>query len=256
MRGLSPYRLAAVRLSFSFIIFMIKTPITQSNAVEPDFIALIPAAGVGSRMGAVQPKQYLKIANRSVLEHALDAFLRHPRIKRVVLVVSADDAYIDQLGLNHAKLAILRCGGATRKETVLNGLRQLQSSVREPDWILVHDAARPGITTELVSKLIDELQHHEVGGLLAMPVVDTVKRWQAGQLDTVDRSDLWLAQTPQMFRFRDLFRALTQVQHVTDESSAIEALGLVPKLVEGHSRNLKITTPADLLLATHYLGKI
>lgn len=226
-----------------------------ATRISPDFIVLIPAAGVGSRMGAQQPKQYLKIANRSVLEHSVEAFLRHPLIKRVLVVVSAEDAYIDQLSLCHPKLEILRCGGATRKDTVCNALQHMQDQLLTNDWVLVHDAARPGITTELISKLIDEIAQHEVGGLLALPVVDTVKRSQDGQLQTIDRSNLWLAQTPQMFRYGVLLRALQQVQQVTDESSAIEALGLVPILVEGHSRNLKITTPADLLLATHYLGK-
>lgn len=225
------------------------------GAATSNYIAIIPAAGVGSRMAAGIPKQYLKIANRSVIEHTLEAFLRHPMITQVCLVVSAEDGYVDNIVSSHPKLRLMRCGGASRKDTVLNALHGIKHEVQPRDWILVHDAARPGINLDLLSKLISALEHHPVGGLLALPVVDTVKRKTAAGLQTIDRSNLWLAQTPQMFHFDDIYQALQQVAEVTDEASAMEACGWQPELIEGHSRNLKITTPADLLLATHYLGK-
>ena len=152
---------------------------------------------------------------------------------------------------------MLRCGGATRMESIRNGLHQLSTTLTEHDWVLVHDAARPGLNAELIARLIQETGEHPVGGLLALPVVDTVKRSVADEVSTVPRDSLWLAQTPQMFRHRLLLRALeaaTDPNAITDDASAVEALGLAPKLVEGHPCNLKVTLPADIRIAEMYLA--
>lgn len=223
--------------------------------------ALIPAAGVGARMGAACPKQYLLLHGKPVLWHTVQAFLHSPGIDHTFVVVSSDDGYIDQVFPQPLPgLSILRCGGATRQQSVLQGLQAMQGRLlqgppgqtsRSPapqDWVLVHDAARPGLTPALVARLQSALAQHAVGGLLAMPVVDTVKQVAGGVVTTRDRNGLWLAQTPQMFRFQLLRTALQQADGVTDEASAIEMMGLVPMLVAGHVRNLKLTVPDDLAL--------
>jgi 2-C-methyl-D-erythritol 4-phosphate cytidylyltransferase len=207
-------------------------------------------------MGANSPKQYLSIGGKPMLRHALDAFRSSPRIAHTYVVVSADDPYIDEV-LPPDGVTVLRCGGATRMESIRNGLRALHGSVSADDWILVHDAARPGLDAELIERLIVETGEHPAGGLLALPVVDTVKRSVAGEVATVARDGLWLAQTPQMFRYTLLVRALdaaTDPSAITDDASAVEALGLAPKLVEGHPRNLKVTLPADIAIAEMYLA--
>jgi 2-C-methyl-D-erythritol 4-phosphate cytidylyltransferase len=223
---------------------------------SPRYFALIPAAGVGARMAAGSPKQYLPILGKPMLRHTLDAFLSSPRIAHTYVVVSADDPVIDSI-VPEQGVTVLRCGGATRMESIRNGLQALLGSVAPSDWVLVHDAARPGLDAELIERLIVETGEHPAGGLLALPVVDTVKREQAGGVATVSRDGLWLAQTPQMFRYRLLVRALdaaTDPSAVTDDASAVEALGLAPKLVEGHPRNLKVTLPADIRIAEMYLA--
>ncbi|MFZ6644393.1 2-C-methyl-D-erythritol 4-phosphate cytidylyltransferase [Undibacterium sp. TJN25] len=222
------------------------------------YFALIPAAGVGSRMGAATPKQYLALSGISILQHTVQAFLRAPQIAHTAVVVSRDDAYADDALHAAGKLSVLRCGGDTRKESVRNGLQALRQlpglSVADDDWVLVHDAARPGLTPALIARLIAQIGSHDVGGLLALPVVDTVKRSVNGVVTTVAREGLWLAQTPQMFRYRLLCDALDAASEVTDEASAIEAAGYTPMLVEGHARNLKVTLPSDLALAQLYLS--
>lgn len=220
------------------------------------YFALIPAAGVGARLAAGSPKQYLPIGGKPMLRHALDAFAASPLIAHTYVVVSADDGVIDSV-VPAAGVTVLRCGGATRMETVLNALRALAGVVAIDDWILVHDAARPGLTPPLVDKLIDGVGDHGGGGLLALPVVDTVKRSTPGQLATVPRDGLWLAQTPQMFRYELLLKALADAPDanaITDDASAIEMLGLTPRLIEGHPRNLKVTLPADIAIAEMYLA--
>jgi 2-C-methyl-D-erythritol 4-phosphate cytidylyltransferase len=227
----------------------------------PRYFALIPAAGVGARMGAGSPKQYLKIGGKPMLRHTLDAFQTSDLIAHTFVVVSADDPTIDQVAPHHG-VTVLRCGGATRMESVRNGLAALASILAEGDWVLVHDAARPGLNAELIEKLILETGDHPVGGLLGLPVVDTVKRCIEGEaVGTVPRNGLWLAQTPQMFRYRLLRDALaaaddaaTDPKSITDDASAVEALGLTPKLVEGHPRNLKVTLPDDIRIAEMYLA--
>ncbi|MNK89702.1 2-C-methyl-D-erythritol 4-phosphate cytidylyltransferase [compost metagenome] len=222
------------------------------------YFALIPAAGVGARMEAGSPKQYLPIAGKPMLRHALDAFLASPLIVHTYVVVSADDGVIDTV-VPEQGVTVLRCGGATRMESILNGLRALHGGIAAHDQVLVHDAARPGLTPALIEKLITEVGEHPAGGLLALPVVDTVKR--AGQdglsAQTVPRDHLWLAQTPQMFSYALLHKALSEApdpQAITDDASAVEALGLAPRLVEGHPRNLKVTLPRDIHTAELYLA--
>lgn len=214
------------------------------------FHVIIPAAGSGSRMATVLPKQYLALAGRPIISWTLDTFLACERIASVHLVLSADDAHWQSHNIHHPKLFILHCGGETRAETVLNALNVLD--FEHSDWILVHDAARPGLTHPLLDNLLDEVQDDEVGGLLAIPVADTLKRADAQQrvAHTESREHLWQAQTPQMFRYEILKQALTKAGGApTDEAQAVEAMGLSPKLVKGELRNLKITYPQDLALA-------
>lgn len=220
----------------------------------PRHFALIPAAGVGARMGADCPKQYLLLAGEPMLRHTVAAFLNTPLIAHTFVVVSEDDPFIDDVIGKLAGVTVLRCGGATRKDSVLNGLHSLCDLVAADDWILVHDAARPCMTPALIAKLIDAIGENPVGGLLALPVVDTVKRVTAGRVQTVPRDGLWLAQTPQMFRYALLARALREAAQVTDEASAIEAIGFTPLLVEGHACNLKVTQPADISMAELFLS--
>ena len=228
---------------------------------RPRYFALIPAAGVGARMEAGSPKQYLPIAGKPMLRHALEAFLASPLIAHTYVVVSAEDGQIDAVVPqgNNSGVTVLRCGGATRMETILNGLQALRGSLAAHDQVLVHDAARPGLTPALIAKLITEVGEHPAGGLLALPVVDTVKRAGPASVSaqTVPRDGLWLAQTPQMFSYALLHRALSQApdpQAITDDASAVEALGLAPRLIEGHPRNLKVTLPRDIHTAELYLA--
>ena len=216
----------------------------------PRFIALIPAAGVGERMGASMPKQYAQLAGKPMLQHVMETFSTSSLISHTFVVVSANDAYISDLPVL-PRTTILKCGGAARQDSVINGLLAISSETEDDDWILVHDAARPGLTHDLLDKLIAFVKDDAVGGLLALPMVDTIKRSDGhGRSEmTVERSVLWSAQTPQMFRYAQLLQALQQAQQVTDEASAIEAMGYRPKLVEGSARNFKVTLPQDLLLA-------
>ncbi len=227
------------------------------------YFALIPAAGSGSRMGAAIPKQYLPLLGRTILQHTVAAFVNSPLITKTFLVVSSNDEHIEHLfPTMPARLEILRCGGATRAASVANGLQAINSQVAIDDWVMVHDAARPGLHAALISKLIQEIGDDAVGGLLALPVVDTVKRatinsaQQAQVAQTLDRNALWLAQTPQMFRFgllRQALQAFGTHLDVTDEASAIEMLGHAPRLVVGHPCNLKVTVADDVAIAEMYL---
>jgi len=220
--------------------------------------ALLPAAGVGSRMGAEHPKQYLEIHGRPMIWHAIRAFETHPAITRIHVVISSDDSWWDRYDWSAFKrLAVLRCGGASRAESVLNGLLAMAAEVSREDWVLVHDAARPCLSQGLLDRLLAELDDDPVGGILAAPVADTLKRAGEDQriLETVPREKLWGAQTPQMFRHGLLTQALQQVgTEVTDEASAVEALGMAPSLVASDLTNLKVTYPQDLEVATWLLG--
>ena len=231
-------------------------------------VALIPAGGIGNRMQASIPKQYLPLAGRPMLQIVLETFAATAAIDHTYLVVACDDPYIDAMldamldeksdlkfdetrsSRRDPKLTVLRCGGASRRQTVLNGLIAMGAEVAASDWVLVHDAARPGLTSALIDRLIAEVGNDPVGGLLALPVADTVKRGeQLRAAQTLDRAALWLAQTPQMFRHELLLRALQSVPDCTDEASAVEALGLQPQLVEGSIFNFKVTRPDDAVLA-------
>lgn len=226
---------------------------------SPRHFALIPAAGVGKRLGSDLPKQYVPIAGKPMLLHVLDTFAATEAITHTFVVVNAEDVHIKSLMADAPHLAervtIIYSGGATRYASVLKGLRAIGDRAQADDWVLVHDAARPGLTTELIDRLVDALRDDAVGGLLALPIVDTLKRGgRDGRAQaTVPRSGLWAAQTPQMFRHALLLRALEQVDEVTDEASAIEALELQPKLVEGSLRNFKVTLPQDIPLAELFL---
>jgi 2-C-methyl-D-erythritol 4-phosphate cytidylyltransferase len=229
---------------------------------RPHHFALIPAAGVGARIGADCPKQYMPLAGKLMLLHVLDTFASARSITHTYVVVSAEDGYIgDALaGANHLAdhVTVIYEGGTTRHQSVLNGLQAMREQVGDQDWVLVHDAARPGLTVNLIDRLTAALQDDPVGGLLALPVVDTLKRSDAdGRVQaTVARDRLWAAQTPQMFRYALLRRALEQAVDMTDEASAVEALGLKPALVEGSPRNFKITLPHDVALAELHLKEI
>jgi len=216
------------------------------------FFALIPCAGTGLRAGGDAPKQYQLIAGKAMVLHTLDAFAKVDRITKTVVVVSKDDVTFRAF---NADADILPCGGATRAETVKNGLQALlDKGCSSTDWVLVHDAARCLITPEQINHLIDECENDAVGGLLACPVADTLKSSTTDRVaGTVDRRDKWAAQTPQMFRLGDLQVALEQASkagvNVTDEASAMEVIGLSPKLVRASSHNFKVTYPEDFTLA-------
>lgn len=226
------------------------------NALSYHITAIVPAAGIGSRMQADKPKQYLQLHGKTVLEHTLSVLLTYPPIERVILAVAADDVYLKQQAfINHPKIHIVK-GGETRAESVLNALRYIKT---DGDWVLVHDAARPCLTHADLDKLL-KIQDNN-GAILAIPATDTIKRADAHQQiqHTEDRSRLWLAQTPQFFR-SDLLRqalenAFAQGLVVTDEASAMELAGFQPHLVAGRSDNIKITRPEDLALAEFYLSR-
>ena len=218
-------------------------------------IAVIPTSGVGSRMGVEIPKQYLKIQDRTILEHTLNPFLEHQEIEKIIVVVSKTDPYYPELEiLKHPKIQIT-FGGETRAHSVLNGL----NLVDENTWVLVHDAARPCLKRSDLDKILQIDDPN--GAILAIPAVDTIKRTQDNQRisHTEDRSTLWLALTPQFFPAKSLKQAINaafeQGFTITDEASAMELAGFHPQLVAGRSDNLKVTRPEDLALAEFYLLK-
>ncbi|MEO8343397.1 MAG: 2-C-methyl-D-erythritol 4-phosphate cytidylyltransferase [Gallionella sp.] len=216
-----------------------------------EFHALVPAAGLGARMGDSMPKQYLPLAGQPMIAHALNTLCASPGITTVFVVLALDDTLFHRYDWSRFgdKLQPLFCGGERRTDTVLNGL--LASEIEADDWVLVHDAARPCLTQGQLAKLIAELRDDAVGGLLAVPMADTLKRADDHDriLRTESRERLWQAQTPQMFRAGLLARALQQRGSFTDDASAVEALGLQPKLVLSEPTNFKVTYPQDLLLA-------
>ncbi len=223
------------------------------------YVALIPAAGAGARMSAGTPKQYLPLAGRPMLYHSIRCVAVAP-VETVFVVLAPDDTLFAEQDWREfdGRLEPLYCGGATRRESVQNGLVAAMAAVDPDDWVLVHDAARPCLPREDLARLIAEVSGDEVGGLLALPVAETVKRVVAGiarVAATEDRALLWLAQTPQMFRAGLLGQALRGAPaSVTDEAGAIEHLGLQPKLVNGSRRNLKVTFEEDLAIAESLLA--
>jgi len=230
------------------------------NPPEP-FWAVIPAAGAGRRMGAPVPKQYLDLAGRPVIEYCLHLFLAHPKILGVLVALDPrDDRWQETAFAGHPRVRRV-AGGRERCHSVANALDVLAAAAAEDDWVLVHDAARPCLRREDLDRLLVSLADHPVGGLLGVPVRDTMKQAAAdrGVRRTVPRDDLWHAFTPQMFRLgplrRALHGALASDSLVTDDAGAMERMGLAPVLIEGHADNIKITRPEDLPLAEFYLRR-
>ncbi|CAI2158841.1 2-C-methyl-D-erythritol 4-phosphate cytidylyltransferase [Serratia sp. J2] len=226
---------------------------------SPQVIAVLPAAGIGSRMQAECPKQYLTIGHQTILEHAIHALLRHPRITQVIVAISPEDQQFKTLPIASDPRVLVTEGGQQRADSVLAGL-QLAGNAH---WVLVHDAARPCLHPDDLERLLAITAHSKVGGILAAPVRDTMKRAQVGQSiisHTVERQDLWHALTPQLFPLEllklCLQRALDEGATVTDEASALEHCGYHPLLVAGRADNIKVTRPEDLALAAFYLTQL
>lgn len=223
---------------------------------------MIPAAGVGTRMGIESPKQYIVIHGKTIIEHTLDCFLQREEIEKIVVAIAKDDPYWSTLAVAKHEKIITAPGGKERFQSVLNGLMSLSGKAADNDWILVHDAARPCLNQPAINRLLDELRSHDVGGILGLPCRDTIKRANAsGAIEaTVDRDKLWLAQTPQMFRYKKLITALNKVVAenilVTDEAMAMELSGYNPLLIQGHPENIKITHKDDLQHAEFYLQRV
>ncbi len=225
------------------------------STFDPTFriVALVPAAGIGARAVGTAvdhtPKQYRMIAGQPMLKHAVRALLADPRVEQVQVITAPHDNVAQEVLSDLPRTICCAVGGAQRSDTVLNGLEQ--AGLAETDWVLVHDAARPGLPREALTRLIDACLENGVGGLLAMPVADTIKYAdQAGCVSrTVDRAQLWVAQTPQMFRAGLLIAALRQAkisgQALTDEAQAMESAGHQPLLIPGSGRNAKVTWPDD-----------
>ena len=223
---------------------------------------VIPAAGLGLRMGSDTPKQYLVVAGKTLLQHTLEKLLGWDFLQQIVVALHADDSKFADLPVaNHPRLQRV-VGGDQRSDSVLAALEALAGRAQADDWVLVHDAARPCINAADIARLCAVLADDPVGGLLAMPVSETVKRGDTQQrvIGSLDRSQLWLAQTPQMFRYGLLLDTLRESAErgisVTDEASAIEQAGLQPRLVVGNAANIKITRPEDIQFAELWLGQV
>ncbi|MFT5879303.1 MAG: 2-C-methyl-D-erythritol 4-phosphate cytidylyltransferase [Moritella sp.] len=219
------------------------------------FIAVVPAAGVGARMGAAIPKQYLTLQGKTVIEHTLAVLLSHPRIAQVVVALGPQDDWFEDLPIAQEASLLRAAGGKERADSVLAGLQLCQ----DYHWVLVHDAARPCLTHADIDNLINTALKTDHGAILGCQVRDTMKRTDADSniIATVERDQLWHALTPQMFPVTLLTGALTKglaaAENITDEASAIEFLGLSPKMVVGRADNIKITRPEDMPLAELYL---
>jgi 2-C-methyl-D-erythritol 4-phosphate cytidylyltransferase len=222
------------------------------------YFGLIPAAGTGSRFGGDLPKQYHPIHDRAMLAYSIESLADETPMTRVYVVHAPTDKRCAQL-MTSARTVALACGGASRAESVRNGLVALRGELRDDDWLLVHDAARPCLAKDVLRRLMHQLASDNVGGLLAIPVADTLKRQgiDGRVAGTEPRDGLWQAQTPQMFRFGVLWDAFKRARALecTDEAQAVERLGLRPKLVVGSTENIKVTVAADLELASAILGR-
>jgi len=231
--------------------------------------AIVPAAGTGQRMQAEIAKQYLMLNEKTILENTLDLLLANKQIQEIIVATAAEDKHWETLTCSSQQRIGTTVGGASRAESVYNGLVSLQERAHKQDWVLVHDAARPCLSSELLSSFIEQLQDDSVGGILAVRAKDTLKlaNSSGSSIDkTLDRSQIWQAQTPQMFRYGLLLDALEHARNrikapalgesfeITDEASAVEQIGYQPKLIEGDARNLKVTTPEDLQLAQFLLS--
>ncbi len=229
------------------------------HTLPAEVIAVVPAAGIGSRMQATCPKQYLTIGQQTLLEHSIARLFSHPAIKQVIVALSPHDTQFASLPLARDPRVISVTGGETRAESVLAGLRAAQGA----SWVLVHDAARPCLHADDLARLLQVRETSHVGAILAAPVRDTMKRGEPGVAavaHTVERDDLWHALTPQFFPHQlltaCLTRALVEGATITDEASALEYCGYHPLLVSGRSDNIKVTRPEDLALAAFYLTQI
>jgi 2-C-methyl-D-erythritol 4-phosphate cytidylyltransferase len=224
-----------------------------------NFWAVVPAAGVGKRMNADRPKQYLELAGKSVIEHTLLRLLSAGFFTAIAVAISEEDPYWHGLEVSVHDKIITAAGGKERADSVLSALKSIRALASDDDWVLVHDAARPCITASDINHLIDSLQKDEVGGILALSSHDTLKNVQGNSIaGTLDRTHIWRALTPQMFRYSLLKSALEAAEGnpaVTDEASALELQGLQPKIVEGRPDNIKITRPEDLALAHFYMER-
>ncbi|PKM11482.1 MAG: 2-C-methyl-D-erythritol 4-phosphate cytidylyltransferase [Gammaproteobacteria bacterium HGW-Gammaproteobacteria-3] len=221
------------------------------------FWSVVPAAGVGKRMQADRPKQYLEVSGKTVLEHTLTRLLQAEVFTSVAVAISTDDPFWPRLAVAGQAGIVRAAGGKERADSVLSALGAIRAQASDDDWVLVHDAARPCITVSDIALLIDSLKNDAVGGILALSSHDTLKNVEGRNIvGTLDRAHIWRALTPQMFRYGLLKQALEQTQGnpaVTDEASAVELMGLQPKIVEGRPDNIKVTRPEDLALAQFYL---
>lgn len=221
--------------------------------------AILPAAGIGRRMGSSAPKQYLDLNGEPVIAHSLRKLAAIPAVRKIVVVLHPDDTHFADLHLADADRIVAVAGGDERFQSVCNGLEHLAGVASDDDWVLVHDAVRPCVRISDINTLLDTLAHHHVGGVLGVPVDDTLKlvNDKAEVEQTPDRSRYWQAQTPQLFRYGLLVKALavlaSEARHVTDEAGAVERLGLQPQMVAGHKDNIKITHATDLALASYIL---
>jgi len=232
-------------------------------AMTQQLTAVVPAAGIGSRMAADRPKQYLHIAGKTILEHTIDRLFSHPAITRVIIAISQTDPYFASLPLANDPRITVVDGGAERADSVFAGLAAIDD---ENTWVLVHDAARPCVRLNDLERLVEAAIRSDSGAILAAPVRDTMKRGcqqingLQGIVSTVDRNNLWHALTPQMFKVKQLKdslqHALKEGAVITDEASALEYCGYIPQLVKGRSDNLKVTQPEDLALAGFYLEQL
>ncbi|WP_410016333.1 2-C-methyl-D-erythritol 4-phosphate cytidylyltransferase [Sodalis sp. C49] len=234
---------------------------TTSAGAFPATIAILPAAGIGSRMGTDCPKQYLAIGGKTLLEHAIDALLRQSCVRHVIVAISADDPYFTSLPIGRDARVSHVIGGRERADSVMAGLRAARGRAGDEKWVLVHDAARPCLHQDDLARLLAITAHTAIGGILATPVRDTMKRAGGDAIDhTVDRNHLWHAMTPQLFPLAllesCLARALADGARVTDEASALEHCGYRPLLVAGRADNIKVTCPEDLALAAFYLTQL
>lgn len=224
---------------------------------KPHYFAVVPAAGVGKRMQADRPKQYLPLGAQTVIEQTLTRLLQAQVFRAIAVAISAEDPYWPTLPLSNHPLILTAPGGKERADSVLSALNFIENQADIDDWVLVHDAARPCLTTSDIHKLIAALKNETTGGILAVPSHDTLKQVADGQIQqTLDRRSVWRALTPQMFRYGVLKQALERTQGnpaITDEASALEWLSLPVRIVEGRADNLKITQPDDLALARFYL---
>jgi 2-C-methyl-D-erythritol 4-phosphate cytidylyltransferase len=232
----------------------------DNKTTMPKIFAIVPAAGQGTRMGDALPKQYLPVAGRPMMFHSLEALAAVARIDHVIAVLSPLDRHwgAHDWSAFPDKIEAMFAGGATRGESVANALALLEGRAGAQDWVLVHDAARPCLAIELVEQFLDEVGDDPVGGLLALPLADTLKRVEEETLrvgETIPRAGLWRAQTPQMFRYELLRRGLARCKDATDESQAVESLGQMPRIVQGETANLKVTFAEDLPLAEMVLGR-